>query len=225
MAQVVSVHAAPCGKKDPNSPAHNANGLHLSPRVDRIRPLSETFDTSFSAGEVWAGCGPSLPRAALSRVARVETLSGRADSRVEQILGSRRFSGRACRDPHRLTRPVLMTDTLTAWMTAYRDAWQSNVPADIRALFTEDAVFYKEPFNEPLRGHEAIVAMWLKHQDGTFTSTFGWKPLSVTDDLSFIQGETDYGSVKYSNLWVIRLAADGRATEFTEWWMDQSKPS
>jgi len=118
-----------------------------------------------------------------------------------------------------------MTDTLTAWMTAYRDAWQSNVPADIRALFTEDAVFYKEPFNEPLRGHEAIVAMWLKHQDGTFTSTFGWKPLSVTDDLSFIQGETDYGSVKYSNLWVIRLAPDGRATEFTEWWMDQSKPS
>jgi len=118
-----------------------------------------------------------------------------------------------------------MTDTLTAWMTAYRKAWESNNPADIRALFTDDGVYYKEPFTAPLKGHDAIVAMWLEHQDGDATSTFTWKPLSVTDVLAFVQGETDYGSVKYSNLWVIRFAADGRATEFTEWWMDQSKPS
>ena len=25
----------------------------------------------------------------------------------------------------------------------------------------------------------------------------------------------------YSNLWVIRFAPDGRAREFTEWWMKQ----
>jgi len=122
-----------------------------------------------------------------------------------------------------------MTDLLTAWLTAYRKAWESNDPADIAALFTDDAVYYKEPFSEPLRGKDEVIAMWHEHRDEPGTTKFTWKPLSVTDGLAFIQGETVYTTVRYSNLWVIRLAADengvARATEFTEWWMDQSKPS
>jgi hypothetical protein len=127
-----------------------------------------------------------------------------------------------------------MTDTLTTWMTAYRKAWESNDPSDIGALFTEDALYYKEPFTEPLRGRDAIIAMWHEHQDAPGTTTFTWNLLADsaftgTDDLAIVQGETDYTTVRYSNLWVIRLATDDsgvpRATEFTEWWMDQSKPS
>jgi SnoaL-like domain len=124
---------------------------------------------------------------------------------------------------------VTQTDALTAWMAAYRKAWESNDPADIGALFSEDGVYFKEPFTEPLRGREAIIAMWLENQDAPGTTKFTWKLLSLTDGLAFIQGETDYGTVRYSNLWVIRLVTDenggGQATEFTEWWMDQSKPS
>jgi hypothetical protein len=33
------------------------------------------------------------------------------------------------------------------------------------------------------------------------------------------------GGSTYSNLWVIRLDAEGRARAFTEWWMDQSDSS
>jgi ketosteroid isomerase-like protein len=128
---------------------------------------------------------------------------------------------------HAQTDP--QTNALTTWMTAYRKAWESNAPADIGALFTDDAVYYKEPFTEPLRGRDAIIAMWLEHQDAPGTTNFTWKPLSITDGLAFIQGETDNTTVRYSNLWVIRLTVDdnrvAQATEFTEWWMDQSKPS
>jgi ketosteroid isomerase-like protein len=127
------------------------------------------------------------------------------------------------------TLTVALTNSLTAWMTAYRRAWESNDASDIGALFTDDAVYYKEPFSEPLRGRDAIIAMWLEHRDAPGTFTFTWKPLSVTDGLALVQGETIYASVSYSNLWVIRLSVDkngdARATEFTEWWMDQSKPS
>jgi ketosteroid isomerase-like protein len=114
-------------------------------------------------------------------------------------------------------------------MTAYRKAWESNDPADIGALFTDDAVYYKEPFTGPQRGRDAIIAMWHENQDAPGATKFTWNPLSVSGGLAFVQGETDYTTVRYSNLWVIRLAVDengvGRATEFTEWWMDQSKPS
>ena len=73
------MHVVSCGEKVPKALAHNANDLHLSPRVDRVRPLSDSFDTSFRAGEVWAGCGPSLAPG---------TLSGRAWAHT---AGSERF--------------------------------------------------------------------------------------------------------------------------------------
>jgi len=123
-----------------------------------------------------------------------------------------------------------MTDVVDKWITAYRAAWESNDPGDIGALFTDGALYYNEPFSEPARGRDAIVARWLERQDDPGTTTFTWKLLSEVDGLAFVQGETDYGVAKYSNLWVIRFApssqsASPEATEFTEWWMDQSKPS
>ena len=123
-----------------------------------------------------------------------------------------------------------MTDVVNEWMTAYRAAWESNDPAEVGALFAEDALYYNEPFTEPARGRDAIVARWVERKDDPGTTTFTWKLLAESDGLAFVQGETDYGSVKYSNLWVIRFASSSQsgksqATEFTEWWMDQSHSS
>jgi ketosteroid isomerase-like protein len=118
-----------------------------------------------------------------------------------------------------------MSDLLDKWMAAYRAAWESNDPSDIGALFTDDAVYYNEPFTDPSRGREAIISSWLKRQDAPGSTTFTWSPLSVTDDVAIIQGETIYPDDRYSNLWVIRFAPSGEATEFTEWWMDQANPS
>ena len=121
------------------------------------------------------------------------------------------------------------TDALTNWMTAYRSAWESNDPSDIGALFTDGAVYFNEPFTEPARDRDEIVANWLERRDAPGTTSFTWNLLVENDGLAVVQGETNYTTVRYSNLWVIRLVVDdngvGRATEFTEWWMDQSKPS
>jgi hypothetical protein len=48
-----------------------------------------------------------------------------------------------------------------------------------------------------------------------------WHPVAVTPDVAVVQGETVYRPPPhiYSNLWVIRLDAAGRWTEFTQWWM------
>lgn len=119
-----------------------------------------------------------------------------------------------------------MTDLTTTWMQAYERAWESNEPEDIRALFTDDALYFTEPWIEPWRGVDAIVAGWLERKDEPGNHTFTWSPLVVTDDVWVVQGTTAYASGRtYSNLWVIRPGGEGRAAEFTEWWMDQSRPS
>lgn len=111
----------------------------------------------------------------------------------------------------------------SAWVAAYRRAWESNAPDDIRALFTEDARYFTEPHADPWTGHDEIVDGWLEAADDPGETTFEWSELARTDELTFVRGTTVYrdGPTTYSNLWVIRLGPDGRATEFTEWWMDQ----
>lgn len=119
-----------------------------------------------------------------------------------------------------------MTHDISSWVTGYRRAWESNSPDDIRALFSEDAEYRTDPWLQPWRGHDEIVEQWRERADDPGSTTFTWSPLVETDDLSVVQGETAYKDGRtYSNLWVVKFDEDGRAKEFTEWWMDKSRPS
>jgi ketosteroid isomerase-like protein len=110
---------------------------------------------------------------------------------------------------------------LAEWIDGYVRAWNSNDPAEIGALFTDDAVYSTEPYAEPWRGREAIVEGWLKIKDEPGNATFEWRPLVETPEASIIVGTTVYREPPetYSNLWVIRLDSGGRCREFTAWWM------
>jgi ketosteroid isomerase-like protein len=114
-------------------------------------------------------------------------------------------------------------DTTNRWMQGYLDAWSSNDPDEIRALFTEDAQYFTEPYADPWRGRDGIVEGWLESADEPGSFTFDWTPVSITAEVSIVQGTTRYtDGPTYSNLWVIRFTDDGLAREFTEWWMDQA---
>ena len=110
---------------------------------------------------------------------------------------------------------------LHEWIEGYERAWASNDPDDIRALFAEDALYLTEPYAEPWNGHDEIVARWVEARDEPGDYTFDWQPLVDTPDLGILTGTTTYHEPPrvYSNLWVIRLASDGRCREFVEWYM------
>jgi ketosteroid isomerase-like protein len=115
-----------------------------------------------------------------------------------------------------------MTDstTITDWMNGYLRAWDSNDPADIAALFTDDARYLDAPFETARVGIDAIVAGWIESQDQPGDYTFTWSERGLDGDLAFVEGDTAYtNGRRYANLWVIRFAPDGRASEFTEWYM------
>lgn len=113
---------------------------------------------------------------------------------------------------------------LEQWVEAYVRAWDSNDPEEIGALFTDDALYFTEPFAEPWRGRAAIVAGWLERKDEPGQATFEWQPLVATPELSIVTGRATYRDppLLYSDLWVVRLDPDGRCREFTEWWMEHS---
>jgi ketosteroid isomerase-like protein len=104
--------------------------------------------------------------------------------------------------------------TVERWVDGYVRAWSSNDPADIGALFTEEAEYRTAPWREPWSGREAIVAGWLARKDEPGGWSFEREVLAVAGDLAFVRGRTGYPDEgeAYSNLW---------AAEFTEWWMPE----
>lgn len=113
---------------------------------------------------------------------------------------------------------------LAGWMAAYERAWASNHADEIGALFSDDALYFTAPFREPWRGRQEIVDCWLDRKDDPGDWSFEWQPLLDTPELAIITGTTIYRDppLAYSNLWVLRLGADGRCREFTEWWMEHT---
>ncbi|HEY8318012.1 MAG TPA: nuclear transport factor 2 family protein [Amnibacterium sp.] len=122
-------------------------------------------------------------------------------------------------DTTALDRRPLVED----WVRRYERAWASNEPDDVRGLFTPDGEYRFHPSDEPTVGHEAIVTAWLDAQDEADDHAFTWSVVAVDWPTAVVQGRTTYtdGDV-YDNLWVLRLADDGRAESFTEWFMEPS---
>ena len=113
------------------------------------------------------------------------------------------------------------------WADRYVQAWSTNDPADIGGIFSHDAIYYTAPFREPWRGRDGIIEGWLGRKDEPSGWEFRYEVMAVADDLGFIRGSTHYRDppIDYSNLWVIRLEADGLCSEFIEWWMEHDRPA
>ncbi len=120
---------------------------------------------------------------------------------------------------------------VAAWLEGYSRAWGTYDPEKIGALFSEDAVYWFEPYSEPVRGREAIVAAWLEDraEAGTYEGTY--HPVLVCGDQAVARGHSRYfntnGSVEreYDNLFLLRFDADGRCAEYREWYMRKPEPT
>jgi ketosteroid isomerase-like protein len=116
-----------------------------------------------------------------------------------------------------------------SWLEAYIEAWRSYDPEAIGALFAEDGLYRYHPWDEPLRGRDAIVASWLMDADASGSWEAQYEPLAVDGDFAIATGHSRYldsgGSLEkeYANCFLIRFDADGRCSSFTEWFM--KKPS
>ena len=114
------------------------------------------------------------------------------------------------------------TSAITAWVEAYVRAWNSNAPAEIGALFTDEVVYYTGPFDAPWQGREDIVRQWRAIQDAPGSASFRFEVLASMPDGGIVRGwaHDHHPPREFSNIWLVRLDEHGRCREFTEWWME-----
>ena len=107
----------------------------------------------------------------------------------------------------------------SAWVEAYRRAWESNEPDDIRAVFIDDARYFPSPDDEPWTGIDAIVEGWLDNLAEAGSTTCEWSIVAVDGDVAVIRAVSTYPDTVYDNVWIVTLADDGRASEYTDFWI------
>jgi uncharacterized protein (TIGR02246 family) len=119
-----------------------------------------------------------------------------------------------------------------SWIDRYVEAWRTTDDGDIRALFTEDADYFTAPSRPPYHGHDAIVALWKERADPPDSYRYGYDAVAVDGDLGVVRGWTEYLSddrasviEAFDNVYLIKFSNDGRAAEFTEFFMERPKPS
>ncbi len=115
--------------------------------------------------------------------------------------------------------------TFQRWLDDYVEAWKTYDERRIGALFSEDAEYRHHPQDEPIRGRDAIVASWLEEPDPPATYEAEYEPLAIDGEVHVARGVSRYfdehGRLRdeYCNVYVCRFDADGRCTDFTEYWI------
>ena len=123
------------------------------------------------------------------------------------------------------------SEMVQRWLDAYVHAWAVYDPAEIGALFTDDAEYRWHPWDagdDVARGRAQIVSAWLENRDAPGKYVGSYRPFLVKDGIAIAVGTSTYytdGSREtlervYHNLWVLRFTDDGRRRSFTEWYME-----
>lgn len=122
---------------------------------------------------------------------------------------------------------TLSHDAFQAWLDRYVAAWKSYDPIAIGDLFAEDAAYRYHPEDDPVRGRAAIVEDWLRDRDEPDTYDGRYEPLAIdaTNGNHVASGWSRYytsaGDLRdeYWNVFLVRFDDAGRASDFTEWWI------
>jgi hypothetical protein len=115
-------------------------------------------------------------------------------------------------------------EQVQAWCDAYVEAWRSYEPQAIGDLFSAEATYAYHPYDDPLRGREAIVSNWLGDRDEPGSWEASYAPLLIDGDRAIVTGATSYtNGRRFSNLWVLAFDGDGRCSDFVEWFMEQPR--
>ncbi len=81
---------------------------------------------------------------------------------------------------------------VAAWLDRYVAAWKTYDPSAIGDLFSVDASYRYNPWEEPVPGREAIVADWLADPDRPGSWEASYEPLAVDGEVAVASGSTRY---------------------------------
>ena len=119
---------------------------------------------------------------------------------------------------------TLARERFQEWLRDYGDAWEKRDPEAAAALFSDDALYYWTPFEEPKRGKEEIATAWRKATSCQRNVKFLYDVLAVIGTTGIARWHASFERnstarpVELDGTLMAEFAGDSRCRVFREWW-------
>ena len=118
---------------------------------------------------------------------------------------------------------------LEAWLEAYGRAWETRDPDAVVELFSPGATYRETPFDEEMRGREAIRRYWQQIPDHQRDVEFGYEVELVEPAVvrwwSAYTRIRDGQRVRLDGVFLLEFDGDGRCIRLREWWHADETPA
>jgi ketosteroid isomerase-like protein len=108
------------------------------------------------------------------------------------------------------------------WLERYRRAWIERDARAARELFTADAIYREQPFQQPFRGREAIEQYWASVTAGQRDIELRYGRLVAGHNRCAVEWWAnllnDGAPVSLAGEFLLLFADDGRCRELREYW-------
>jgi len=114
--------------------------------------------------------------------------------------------------------------TLQTWLDAMARAWEARDPQAATELFSVDAVYHADPFEEPMVGREAIHAYWAEVPRRQRNITVRCQALTTDGALGVARWQASFERIpsgeraELDGAFVLRFDVEGRCRALEEWW-------
>ena len=115
-----------------------------------------------------------------------------------------------------------MTVDVADWLDRYRIAWETRDPDAAAALFTEDASYREQPYQDAFQGRSGVHDYWSRVTATQSDVVFRYGEPVTQGDRAAVEWWTTMrnGGVEVTlagEFW-LRFAADGLCRELREYW-------
>jgi len=123
----------------------------------------------------------------------------------------------------------LKPEAFRGWLEAYRKAWEERNPQIVVKLFSTDAICRESPFEEPIRGLDAILDYWAHVPKTQDQVRFDYEILAVSGETGIARWRASFQriptkvQVSLDGIMVVRFNAENQCVLFEEWWRRQER--
>ena len=117
--------------------------------------------------------------------------------------------------------------SLELWLDAYGRAWEEGDSNAAGMLFTEDATYQENPFDQPMRGRSAIIEYWTHVPRTQENIHFSYQIIALTGDTAVAHWSASFtripsnSKVKLDGIFMLTFGEDNRCKSLREWWVRQ----
>jgi ketosteroid isomerase-like protein len=118
------------------------------------------------------------------------------------------------------------TERLTKWLESYKRAWEQRDADAAADLFTENGVYAWGPFEEPMRGRDAIRTRWAEVTAAQRDVEFGFELLGTVEAGAVARWWCTFAveqlRIELNGIFLVVLTEDGLCSDFREWWNERT---